>query len=260
MQFELFCIDQKGQVAFDEIPNFIDALTFNKSLWNGIPEKQTEHATIINDGLSLKIDAIDTSKMAADLFASAFLIRVDGAFEAIEPLRLKLVQHLRQLGFAHVRILADEVSAEISREIYPLIYQIENRLRRFIVKFFTTKIGLGWFEISVPREVKDKIRIRRDNEPILTKPRLVDSDVTLIDFNELGEIITRQTSVYSKVEDVVERISSANSLEELRRKLRVITLSTSRTFSKNKTSKVNGGPCLIFETKLPTATMSLEKI
>lgn len=216
MIFELFCIDQRGKVAFDEVPNFIDALTFNKGLWNDTPEKHVEQSLIREGSTMVKIDSLDTQNLAADLFSSAFLIRVEGEYERLEPMRVLLIQHLRNLGFAHIRILSDDVSAHISNQIYPLVFRIENRLRRFVVKFFITKIGLSWFDISVPREVKDKVKIRKENEPVLTKTGLVDSDVGLIDFNELGEIITRQTSVYSKVEDVVERIASATSLEELR--------------------------------------------
>ena len=105
---------------------------------------------------------------------------------------------------------------DLCLKIYPLINKIENLLRRYIVKFFITKIGLGWFEISAPTEVKVKLKARKDNEPVFTKTSLVDTDVTLIDFNELGEIITRQTSVYSKVEDVIDKINNATTLDELK--------------------------------------------
>lgn len=216
MVFELFCIDQKGKVAFDEVTHFMDALTFNASIWKTTPQKSIDSGEVWNDELKVKIDRVDTDNLVADLFASAFILRFEGVLEVLEPLRPHLAQHIRSLGFAHLRVLSDDVSAYLSGQIYPLINSIESRLRRFIVKFFITKIGLGWFDISVPAEVKEKLKSRQDNEPVLTKTKLIDTDVSLIDFNELGDIITRQTSIFSRIEDVVEKISSADSLDELR--------------------------------------------
>jgi Apea-like HEPN len=218
MTFEIFCIDQKGKVKFKDKENFLDALSFNEGLWNSQPTKNYEECSICDSkkGLKIKIDTIDTKKVVADLFISAFILRIEGQFEDLEQHRIKLLIHLRDLGFNHIRILTDDVSTDLSLKIYPLINKIENLLRRYIVKFFITKIGLGWFDISVSKEIKDKIKIRKENEPHFTRSSLVDTDVTLIDFNELGEIITRQTSVYSKVEDVIDKINRCNSLEELK--------------------------------------------
>lgn len=218
MTFEIFCIDQKGKVKFKDTTRFLDALAFNAELWTGQPQKNTETAILFDNeqGITIKIDIIDTSKVVADNFVSAFVIKATGELPALEPIRLKLVTHIRDLDFNHIRILSDDVSTQLSVEIYPLINKIENLLRRYIVKFFITKIGLGWFDISVAKEVKDKISIRKDNEPVFTKNNLVNTDVTLIDFNELGEIITRQTSVFSKVEDVISKIQIATDLETLK--------------------------------------------
>lgn len=218
MTFEIFCIDQKGKVKFKDKENFLDALSFNEGLWNSQPTKNYGECTIcdVQTQTKIKIDTIDTKKVVADLFISAFILRVEGQFDGLEQYRLKLLTHLRDLGFNHIRILTDDVSTDLSLRIYPLINKIENLLRRYIIKFFITKIGLGWFDISVSKEVKDKTKIRKENEPYFTRSSLVDTDVTLIDFNELGEIITRQTSVYSKVEDVIDKINKSSSLEELK--------------------------------------------
>lgn len=215
--FEILCIDQKGAVTFKEKATFLKALSINENLLKSTAID--DHIGTISDtqrNISIKVENIDTKRTVTDLFVSAFLVKVTAEFDNLESFRLELIRHLRFLKFSHLRVLTDEISSELGEKIYPHINKIENSLRRYIVKFFITKIGIGWFDISVPSDVKEKIKKRFDNEPIFTGSKIVDTDVTLIDFDELGEIITRQTSVYSKVDDLVERIKKADSLETLK--------------------------------------------
>ena len=112
MIFEIFCVDQKGKVKFKDEERFIDALSINDELWIGQLKRDYINCIINDDqqGLKITIDAIDTSKVVADLFTSAFIVKVEAAFEIIEPFRFKLLQHLRYLGFNHLRILTDDSS------------------------------------------------------------------------------------------------------------------------------------------------------
>ena len=54
-----------------------------------------------------------------------------------------------KLQFTNIRILRDDISTKIANEIYPLINRVENLLRRYLIKFFTRKIGVDWWEVRV---------------------------------------------------------------------------------------------------------------
>lgn len=218
LKFEVLCIDQKGKVPFNSEKKFIYALLFNDQLWDEEEIEPIENICGFLDkkkGIKVLIQKIDTSKVVSDLFASAFILTLEGKYNELEPLRLSLLLHLRRLEFNHVRILNDEISAYIATQIYPSLNKLENLLRRYIVKFFTTKIGLNWWEIAVTKEVRDKASFSQNqkNEKIFT---YINADVSWTHFNEIGEIIYQQKTAFSKVEDIVNRIESATSIDELK--------------------------------------------
>jgi len=57
-----------------------------------------------------------------------------------------------------IQIIWDGVSFEWSKELYPQIYQIENSLRKLISKFMLTKLGIGWHNSAVPKDVSESIK------------------------------------------------------------------------------------------------------
>lgn len=59
---------------------------------------------------------------------------------------------------AMVQTLWDGIGLELSQQAYPVIYQIENTLRKLLSKFMLSKVGLSWHKQSIPKEVKDSIR------------------------------------------------------------------------------------------------------
>jgi len=58
----------------------------------------------------------------------------------------------------NIQIIWDGVSFEWSKELYPQIYQIENSLRKLISKFMLTKLGIGWHNSAVPKDVSESIK------------------------------------------------------------------------------------------------------
>lgn len=119
------------------------------------------------------------------------------------------------MRFEHIRILTDDISTEISNKIYPLINELENILRRYLAKFFTQKVGLDWWKQAVPDKVIEKTKMRQDNENVFSK--IVETDMTLIDFNDLGEIIYKHKLGFNKPENLTDKILSINSVEELQK-------------------------------------------
>lgn len=219
LKFELLCIDLEHKVKFRKPENFVTALSIIESLWNGSPQIN-EGGLYLEDAatqIKVSIQPFDTSKMATgERFASAFLITAEGQYDSIEPFRLKLIQQISDLNFKYVKILNDEVSDAVAKKIFPLLNSIENFLRRYIVKFFLTKIGIDWWTLAVSKEIRDNSLRKKSNETVFTKPGLVVADVTLMNFDQIGKIIYSQSSIFTKIEDIIEKIKSASDIETLR--------------------------------------------
>lgn len=216
--FEILVIDKNGQTNITTDESLMHGLLFSESLWSKKQIIEKNGAKIIIDeelDLELQFQTVDTSSALNDLIESAFIVRVLGNnFEKIEAFRIDLLIHLRKkLSFTNIRILRDDVSTKISNDIYPLINRVENLLRRYLVKFFTQKIGVDWWEITAPRTLIDKINLRKGNEKIFST--LVDTDVTLIDFNDLGELIYKQTTGFNTQENIIDRVMRSESIEDL---------------------------------------------
>lgn len=57
-----------------------------------------------------------------------------------------------------VQALWDDISFYYSSHSYPLIYEIENLVRKLITKFMLTNVGLGWIKETVPEDLKKSAR------------------------------------------------------------------------------------------------------
>ena len=215
--FELLIIDPNGNSEIQSQNSLLHGLLSTEKLWDTPREVDNikEQKTIQDGDISLQINPIDTSSVLYDLYEAAFLLKLSSDnFDRLEKFRYPLIIHLKgRLRFDHIRILTDDISTEISNGIYPLLNEIENTLRRYLAKFFTQKIGLDWWKQAVPNKVIDKTKLRHDNEKIFSK--LVETDLTLIDFNDLGEIIYKHKLGFNKPENLVDKILSIDTQEDL---------------------------------------------
>jgi hypothetical protein len=216
--FELLIIDPNGNSEIQSTKSLLYGLLSTEKLWETPEEIDDKGKKYIKDkNLSLRIKPVDTSSVLYNLYESAFIIKTTcNDFEKLEKFRYPLVLHLKsRLRFDHIRILTDDVSTEISNKIYPLINELENILRRYLAKFFTQKVGLDWWKQAVPDKVIEKTKLRQDNETVFSK--IVETDMTLIDFNDLGEIIYKHKLGFNKPENLVDKILSINSEDELQK-------------------------------------------
>ncbi len=220
LNFEILAIDKYGNAEISTESSMVHGLLFMESLWEA-PEDQSCHTKNqyrIHDqemGVDVVIQSVDTSNTLNDLIESAFLINVwSSNFEHLEKFRFKLIKHLKaKLSFSNLKVLKDDVSAKIAVDIYPLINEVENALRRYITKFFTLKIGVNWWNTNFPKQLIDKIKVRKENDNIFSG--FVDLDVSLIDFNDLGEVIYKHVAGFNKQENILNKIMQANSPEDL---------------------------------------------
>lgn len=216
--FELLIIDPNGNSEIQSTKSLLYGLLSTEKLWESPEEIDDKGKKYIKDkNLNLRIKPVDTSSVLYNLYESAFIIKTTcNDFEKLEKFRYPLVLHLKsRLRFDHIRILTDDVSTEISNKIYPLINELENILRRYLAKFFTQKVGLDWWKQAVPDKVIEKTKLRQDNETVFSK--IVETDMTLIDFNDLGEIIYKHKLGFNKPENLVDKILSINSEDELQK-------------------------------------------
>lgn len=214
--FELLIIDPNGNSEIQSQKSLLHGLLSTEKLWDSPEELNEKGQQFIKDGnISLKIKPVDTSSVLYNLYEAAFLLKVKSEdFNRIEKFRHPLVIHLKgRLRFDHIRILTDDISTEISNKIYPLVNELEGLLRRYLAKFFTQKIGLDWWKQAVPDKVIEKTKLRENNETVFSK--VVETDMTLIDFNDLGEIIYKHKLGFNKPENLVEKILSISTEEEL---------------------------------------------
>lgn len=216
--FELLIIDPSGNSEIQSPKSLLYGLLSTEKLWENPEEIDDKGKKYIKDkNLTLKIKPVDTSSVLYNLYESAFILKLESNdFDKLEKFRYPLVVHLKsRLRFEHIRILTDDISTEISNKIYPLINELENILRRYLAKFFTQKVGLDWWKQAVPDKVIEKTKMRQDNENVFSK--IVETDMTLIDFNDLGEIIYKHKLGFNKPENLTDKILSISSVEELQK-------------------------------------------
>ena len=215
--FELLCLDVPG---INSEQGLARALSFGPMWEDADPAIRTHKGIVRVDepatGVLVNIYSIDTSLMLTDYQESAFVISAESRdFAALEKFRLPLLEHLRAtLEFRHVRILADTVSTEVANQLYPAINRVESRLRRYLTKFFIQRVGLNWWRLTATRVMTDKVKTRR--EQLTDKmSKLVELDVNLVDFDDLGELIYKQTTGFNNTEAIVERLLDVKSYQGL---------------------------------------------
>lgn len=216
--FELLCLDVPG---INSEQGLARALSFGP-MWDDSDPIIDSSSSIVKVedvglGLHLNIYSIDTSFMLTDYQESAFVISAESKnFEALEKFRLPLLQHLRgKLEFKHVRILADMVSTEVANRLYPKINRVESRLRRYLIKFFIQRVGLNWWKLTATRTMNEKVKSRREQLTDMMS-RLVELDVNLVDFDDLGELIYKQTTGFNNTEAIVAKLLDVKNFKELK--------------------------------------------
>jgi hypothetical protein len=217
--FELLCIDPED---INDQRGFIHAISYSNDVWNGrspiITKDKSGNEYIKGEsGLTVTVINVDTSKILTDLVEAAFVLRVESQlFEPLEPFRQRLLRHLNdKLRFAHLRVLQDDISSEIANQLYPKINAVENLLRRYLIKFFFQRVGMSWWEVTATPKMIDKVKARQRNRSNQFS-YFINSDIEFADFDDLGLLIYKQSTGFNEPEKVLERLTSIETLEELR--------------------------------------------
>lgn len=105
-----------------------------------------------------------------------------------------------------VETLWDDISFFYSKKSYPLIYKIENLMRKLISYFMLTHVGKEWLEEASPIVIKNAVAKSKRKQYI--------DILHQIDFIQLGDFLFSHYETQN-ILDLYEKIDNASSLEEL---------------------------------------------
>ncbi|MCT4562375.1 MAG: HEPN domain-containing protein [Crocinitomicaceae bacterium] len=233
--FELLTLDSSGHCTIKSEQALAYSLMSNSGIWS-TPKLRDN---IIHDEdlkITLGISEISQEEEKDFNIKNTLIIKLKGEFEVVEQIRLKFLKHLDSVGFDQTYVLTDEVSSRIACEIYPKVNNVENALRKYLMKFFITKLGPSWWNVTADSEMKKKVNTRKNNEQVFAN--YIDNRAFLIDFGELGKIVHSQSSGFISREDIVSKVLELDETEEAIKKLKTELESNYTKFFKD-TFKTN---------------------
>jgi hypothetical protein len=127
---------------------------------------------------------------------------------------LKAVRRAVTKGGGEIETLRDDVAAEYASVAYPIVYQVENLMRRLIASFMLTTVGREWVGENLPDEVAEAVRRSRRKEDANDYLNVLHT----VDFIHLGSFLFKPYSRKSAAElySKLEKAQSAEDLQELR--------------------------------------------
>lgn len=222
MKFVILCMDKNDDVKSKSIHSLLLSLQGNDTLWSNVPTVSGNSITDGNGNLKVDFENFDTSQIAIGKRSiPAYLLTTTSEdFSLIEPFRMKLIDHMKDIKFSYIAILADEVSKEIASQTYPMIYSAENKLREFIITLLVKKIGEDFLKYVVPTDILESAKGRKNNEPYFIASKKIQNDIALLYFDALGKIVYDDT-IFSKAKpnSILEKIRTATDLKLLKQEL-----------------------------------------
>jgi uncharacterized protein with HEPN domain len=217
-RFQLLAIDTIGESEIESLNALKHGILSSDKLLKDPQIHESDNRIALHDQQSevtISISMVDTSQVLNDLIDAAFVISLEGENAmVVEGMRTPLLIHLRKrLLFSNLRILIDDVSANIAQSIYPIINDVELRLRKYLMQFFIQKVGVNWWQLTAPRPFIEKVNSRRFKFKDLSE--YVTLDVSLIDFDDLGELIYKHNTGFQRSEALIEKLKQVNTIEEL---------------------------------------------
>lgn len=238
--FELMVIDP---IDIKNEMSLAQGICFSNAIWNGSNpkiEKEKNSIRIIdsNSSICIIIKTIDTSNVLTSYFESAFVLNIfSDDFDRIEAIRIKILQHLKNtLKFNHIRLLTDDVSTFIANKLYPEINKIENLLRRYLIKFFIQRVGFDWWEATANKTMIEKVKLRKSDKKDEIS-MLIDDEVRYVDFDDLGELIYKQSSGYNNPDKIVSRLLNIDNENDFKNLKNELQSNYSKYFKENFQNK-----------------------
>lgn len=105
-------------------------------------------------------------------------------------------------------VIWDDISLYYAEKAYPLIHEIENLMRKLIIKFMVTTLGLGWADEVSPKQIKDIISRKEGRREGQT------SFLYQIDFLDLSKFLLEPYS-NSEILELRNKLCHIKDLSEL---------------------------------------------
>ncbi|MEN4961615.1 hypothetical protein ABEH63_20060 [Pseudomonas syringae] len=119
---------------------------------------------------------------------------------------LKLVRTiLQKVSVKTPEVLWDDLSGELCAKAYPVMYDLENLMRKLITKFMVISIGVSWVNSAVPKEVSDSVKIAKGG----AQSYLYDTD-----FIQLSNFLFKKYSTANS-DKLLLKLSKADSVQDL---------------------------------------------
>lgn len=219
IEFEFLVINNLSSSKISSVSSLVQDLLVAEQLWSNAEISDNDGVACIFDSdndITLYVLPLEAAFAGNDQKIEGFVVKlVAKQVEAIESLRLKLIHHLtEQLHFSSVSILRDDASGFIARQLFPLLYQVENKLRRFITQFFIRKVGLAWFE-----HIVHQCQLEERNPRLLTATELspkVTLDLLALRFSTLGTLIVQPYQYFKGQKALANRILNASTFEDFK--------------------------------------------
>lgn len=204
--YEILILDRSGKAEITTVKSLSKALGYSEKLWEDADIKENNHEASIEDkvlGISLHIKKIQGSESQETVF---LLIVKSTNFEKIEPFRLKLLIHVvYKLGFVSATVVSDNVSEKISSNIYPLIKEAENAVRKKLNKTYTQQNGFNWMESVASKETLAKVNQRKNTTNAFGEFVAIQS--TLTDFEDLSLLLQKSSLYNNNVKSLWESLA-----------------------------------------------------
>ncbi|MCM3226321.1 HEPN domain-containing protein [Terribacillus saccharophilus] len=115
----------------------------------------------------------------------------ESSFLTLEDLRTKFLTTLiKDNRFKQKYCVQDEISDLITITSYPLVRELENILRDYLLRFFVKKFGYKWWDLSKTPQLEGKV-----SEKERTFSKMLDFHLYNLDFIDLTELLEGKSSV-----------------------------------------------------------------
>lgn len=135
--------------------------------------------------LKLKVRSVESDYKKE----SVWEVRIEGDFELLEEYRTQFLKQINNYCITKYCI-EDEISDVISITAYPIIREMENTLREYLVRFFSKKFGSKWWEKNTTQALKAKAAERKKSGGGISN--LLNMEIYNIDFHELLILLNGQ--------------------------------------------------------------------
>lgn len=217
VKFKILCANASNEAKLTKEESVTHLLVSNETIWES-PIVKTSLITERDKSLIVSISKISTITVEEAPTETSFEINAEGNYSKIDKIRIPLLEFLDSHNLKHKYVLQDDVSQSIATTLYPEINKIENGLRGYLIKFFITKLGSNWWDITADNEMKKKANLRKKNEANFSK--FIDNRIYLIDFGELGKMVHSLSTGFLNKDDIISEILQMEETPEAVQKLK----------------------------------------